>query len=109
MAFLSTDLFYFLSMHPLKNFFMHTLKTYVSESVMYGNDNFSTWLLIPSTPGKFLFSCLDVYLHSSEMERYGMTNGSCPLGFCLQISRRGLEHSCTFILGSINDFDTYKK
>ena len=52
---------------------------------MYGNDNFSSWLLIPSR--------LDMYLPSSETERYGMTNGSCPLVFCLQKSCRGFEHS----------------
>ena len=43
------------------------------------------------------------------MVRYGMTNESCPLGFCLQISSRGFEHSCTFILGSINDSDKDRK
>ena len=64
---------------------MHKLKTYVSKSIMYGNDNFSSWLLIPSR--------LDMYLPSSETERYGMTNGSCPLVFCLQKSCRGFEHS----------------
>ena len=81
----------------------------VNESVMYGNDNFSSWLLIPSRPDEFLFSSLDMYLPSSETERYGMTNGSCPLVFCLQKSCRGFEHSYTFVLGSINDFDTDKK
>ena len=38
-------------------------------------------------------SSLDIYLPSSETERYGMTNGSCPLVFCLQKSCRGFEHS----------------
>ena len=46
---------------------------------MYGNDNFSSWLLIPSRPDDFLFSSFDIYLPSSETERYGMTNWSCPL------------------------------
>ena len=72
---------------------MHKLKTYVSESIMYGNDNFSSWLLILSRAGDCLFSCLDMYLPSSETERYGMTNGSCPLGFYLKKSCRGFEHS----------------
>ena len=72
---------------------------------MYGNDNFSSWLLIPSIPDEFWFSSLDIYLPSSETEKYGMTNGSCPLVFCLQKSCRGFEHSYTFVLGSINDSD----
>ena len=55
------------------------------------------------------FSSLDMYLPSSETERYGITNGSCPLVFCLQKSRRGFEHSYTFVLGSINDSDTDRK
>ena len=59
---------------------------------MYGNDNFSSWLLIPSRPDDLLFSSLDTYLPSSETERYGMTNGSCPLVFCLQKSCRGYTH-----------------
>ena len=88
---------------------MHKLKTYVSESIMYGNDNFSSWLLIPSRPDDFLFPSLDMYLPSSETERYGITNGSCPLVFCLQKSCRGCEHSYTVVLGSINDFDTDRK
>ena len=54
-------------------------------------------------------SSLDMYLPSSETERYGMTNGSCPLVFCLQISCRGFEHSYTFVLGSINDSNTHRK
>ena len=54
-------------------------------------------------------SSLDIYLPSSETERYGMTNGSCPLVFCLQKSCRGFEHSYTFVLGSINDSDTDRK
>ena len=69
---------------------------------MYGNDNFSSWLLIPSRPDDF-FSSLDMYLPSSKTERCGITNGSCPLVFCLQKSCRGFEHSNTFVLGSIND------
>ena len=88
---------------------MHKLKTYVSESIMYGNDNFSSWLLTPSRPDDFLFSSLDMYLPSSETERYGITNGSCPLVLCLQNSCRGFEHSYTFVLGSINDSDTDRK
>ena len=40
-------------------------------------------------------------------KRYGMTNGTCPLVFCLQKSCRGFEHSYTF--GSINDSDTDRK
>ena len=82
---------------------MHTLKTDVSESVMYGKDNFSSWLLILSRPEDCLFSSLDMYLPSFETESYGITNGSCPLVFCLQKSCRGFEHSYTFVLGSIND------
>ena len=46
----------------------------------------------------FLFSSLGMYLPSSETERYGMTNGSCLLVFCLQKSCRGFEHSYTLIL-----------
>ena len=76
---------------------------------MSGNDIFSSWLLIPSRPDDFLFSSLDMYLPSSETERYGITNGSCPLVFCLQKSCRGFEHSYTFVLGSINDSDTDRK
>ena len=93
MAFLSSD---------GKTFFsMHKLKTYVSESIMYSNDNFSSWLLIPSRPDDFLFSSLDMCLPSSETERYGITNGSCPLVFILLKSCRGFQHSCIFVLGSI--------
>ena len=33
---------------------MHKLKAYVSESIIYGNDDFSSWLLIPSRPDDFL-------------------------------------------------------
>ena len=55
------------------------------------------------------FSSLDMCLPSSETERYGMTNGSCRLFFCLQKSCRGFEHSYTFVLGSINDSDTDRK
>ena len=76
---------------------------------MYGNDNFSSWLLIPSRPDDFLFFSLDMYLPSSEKERYGMTNGSFPLVFCLQKSCRGFEYSYTFVLGSVNDSDTDRK
>ena len=67
---------------------------------MYGNDNFSSWLLIiiPSRPVDFLFSSFDMYLPSSETERYGITNGSCPLVFlCVQKSCRGFEHSYIYI------------
>ena len=63
---------------------MHKLKTHANGSIMYGNDTFSSWLLIPSRPDEFLFSSFDMYLPSSETERYVMTNGSCPLVFCLQ-------------------------
>ena len=76
---------------------------------MSGNDNLSSWVLIPSRPDDFLFSNHAMYLPSSETERYGMTNGSCPLVFCLQKSCRGFEHSYTFVLGSINDTDTGRK
>ena len=61
---------------------------------------------IPSRPDDVLFSSPDMYLPSSETERYGITNGSCPLVFCLQKSFRGYEHSYTIVLGSINDSDT---
>ena len=57
----------------------------------------------------FLFSSLDIYLPSSETDRYGMTNGPCPLVFCLQKSCRGFEHSYTFVLGSVNDSNTDRK
>ena len=87
----------------------HKLKLYVSESVMYGNDNFSSWFLIPSRTDDCLFSSLDMYLPSSETERYGITNRSCALVLCLQKSCRGFEHSYTFVLGSINDSDTDRK
>ena len=86
----------------------HKLKIDVSESIMYDNDKFSSWLLIPSRPEEF-FSSLDMYLPSSETERYRITNGSCPLVFCLQKSCRGFEHSYTFVLGSINDSETDRK
>ena len=76
---------------------------------MYGKDNFSSWLLIPSRPDDFLFSILDMYLPSSETERYGIRNGSCPLVFYSQKSCRGFEHSYTFVLGSVNDSDTDRK
>ena len=79
------------------------------HSPTYGNDNFSSWLLIPSRPDDFLFSSLDMCLPSSETERYGMPSWSCPLVFCLQKSCRGFEHSYTFVLGSINDSDTDRK
>ena len=90
-------------------FSMHKLKTYVSESVMYGNDNFSSWFLIPSRTDDCLFSSLDMYLPSSKTESYGITNGSCPPVFCLQKSCRGFEHSYTFVLGSFNDSDIDRK
>ena len=87
---------------------MHKLKIDVSESIMHDNDNFSSWLLIPSrAEGKK--SSLDMYLPSSETERYRITNGSCLLVFCLQKSCRGFEHSYTFVLGSINDSETVWK
>ena len=84
-------LWLFLSSDGKTFFSMHKLKTCVSESIMYGNDNFSSWVLIPSRPDDFLFSSLDMYLPSSETERYGMTNGSCPLCFCLQKSCGGFD------------------
>ena len=84
---------------------MHKLKTYVNESVIYGNDNFSSWLLIPSRLDEFLFSSFGMYLPSSETERYVMTNGFRPLVFgCFQKSCRGSEHSYTVVFGSINDY-----
>ena len=95
-------------------FSMYKLKTDVSESIMY--DNVRSWLLIPSRPDYVLLSSLDMYLPSSETERYGMTNGSCPLVFCfvfvcfcLQKSCRGFEHSYTAVLGSVTDSDTDRK
>jgi len=57
----------------------------------------------------FEFFILGMYLPRSETERHGMTNGSCSLVLCLQKSCRGFEHSYTFVLGSINYFDTDKK
>ena len=37
-------------------------------------------------------------------ERYGMTNGSCPLVFaCLQKSCKRFEHTYTVVHGSVND------
>ena len=38
-----------------------------------------------------------------------MRSGSCPLGFCLQKSWRGFEHSYTVVLGSVNDSDAHRK
>ena len=74
---------------------MHKLKIYVSESIMYGRDNFSNWLLIPSRPDDFF---------NFPTERYGMTNGSCPLVFaCLQKSCKRFEHTYTVVHGSVND------
>ena len=87
----------------------HKLKIYVSESVMYGNDNFSSWLLTPSRPHESVFSSFDMYLLSSDTERYGMTNGSYPLVLCLQKSCRRFEHSYTVVRGSINNFATDRK
>ena len=81
-------------------FSMHKLKTRVNESVIYGNDNFSSWLLIPSRPDDFFFSSFDMYWPSSETERYVMTNGFRPLVFVC----RGSEHSDTVVFGSINDY-----
>ena len=103
MALLSSDgEIFFLSMHKLK--------TYVSESVMYGNENFSSWLLTPSRPDDVVvFSSFNMYLASSETERYGMTNGSCPLFYCLQKLCRGFEYSYTVVLSSITDSDTDRK
>ena len=57
----------------------------------------------------FLFSSLDMHLPISETDRYGITNGSCPLVFCLMKSCRELEHSYTFVFGSVNDSDTDRK
>ena len=48
---------------------------------MSGSDNLSKWLLMPSGPDDFLLSSLDIYLPSSGMEIYGMTNDSCPRVF----------------------------
>jgi len=45
--------FGFFRLRGKKVFSMHKLKTYVSESIVYGNDNFSSWLLIPSRPDDF--------------------------------------------------------
>ena len=41
---------------------------------MYGGDNFSSWLLMPSGPDEFLFSSLDIYVsaYSSQSEIYGV-------------------------------------
>ena len=75
---------------------------------MYCNDNFNSWLLILSRTDEF-FSSLDMYLPSSETERYMVTNGSCQLVLRLQKSCRRFEHSYTFVLGSINDSDTDRK
>ena len=51
---------------------------------MYGKDNFSNRLLMPSRPEVFvIFPSFDTYLPTAETERYGTTNGSCPLDFCL--------------------------
>ena len=58
---------------------MHKLQIYVSESIMNSNDN--GFLFHPHQ--MFVFSSgFDIYLPSSETEKYRMTNGSCPL-FCL--------------------------
>ena len=66
---------------------MGMLNIYVNESTMYGNDSFSGWLLTqsrsddstppPPTPH------FGMYLPNSETKKYGMTNGSCLLAFCL--------------------------
>ena len=80
---------------------MYTLKIYVSESVMY-------WLLIPSIPDDFP-SSFDIYLPSSETERYGITNGSSPPVFCLPKSCRRFEYSYTVVCGSVNDSDIGRK
>ena len=77
-------------------FSMHKLKTYVSESIMYANANFSSWLLIPSRLDDFLFSSLDMYLPSSETERYGITNGSCPLVFARRKGIRNADQALSF-------------
>ena len=46
---------------------------------------------------------------SFEMERYGMTNGSCPLVLCLQKPRRRFKHSYTVVRGSNNKSTTDRK
>ena len=48
---------------------------------------------MPSGQDDFLLSSLDIYLPSSGMEIYGMTNGSCPRVFRSQNSCRIFEHS----------------
>ena len=65
---------------------------------MSGSDNLSKWLPMPSGPDDILLSSLDIYLPSSGMEIYGMTNGSCPRVFRSQntSSDRGFaKHSAT--------------
>ena len=84
----------------------HKITTHESE---YGSDNFSNWLLIPSRPDDLFFSSFDMYLSSSEAERYGMRNGSCQLDFCLQKSWTGFEHSYTVVRGSVNDSNADRK
>ena len=82
---------------------MHELKTHASGSIKYDDDSFSSWLLMPSRPDDFFLSSFDMHLPSSETERYVVTNGSCPLVFCLQKSCRKFGHSYTVVLGSINN------
>ena len=55
---------------------------------------------MPSGPDDFLFSSLGMYLPSSGMEIYGMTNGPCPRVFRSQKSRRIFEHSESYIYTS---------
>ena len=91
---------------------MHKWKQYVSQFYMYGNENFSNWLLIPSRPDDFIFfslSSFDIYLPSSKTERHGIANGSCLLVLCLQKSCKRFEHSYTVVRGSVNDSATDRK
>ena len=48
-------------------------------------------------------------MSSFEMERYGMTNGSCPLVFCLQKPCRRFKYSLTVVRGSKNKSATDRK
>ena len=77
---------------------------------MDDNDNFSSWLFMPSRLNdSFLFYLQYVHLPSSETERYGMANGSHPLAFCCQKLCRSFDHSYRIVLGSINDSATGRK
>ena len=51
---------------------------------------------MPSGPDDFLLSSLDIYLPSSGMEIYGMTNGSCPRVLRSQNSCRIFEYSGSY-------------